>query len=58
MQILNGLTIGSIFILLSSGLTIVFGLQGVVNCAHGAFYMIGAYLAVKLMPLQIGRAHV
>ena len=51
MQILNGLTIGSIFILLSSGLTIVFGLQGVVNCAHGAFYMIGAYLAVKLMPL-------
>jgi branched-chain amino acid transport system permease protein len=51
MQILNGLTIGSIFILLSSGLTIVFGLQGVVNCAHGAFYMIGAYLAVKLMPV-------
>ncbi len=51
MQILNGLTIGSIFILLSSGLTIVFGLQGVVNCAHGAFYMIGAYLGVKLMPV-------
>jgi branched-subunit amino acid ABC-type transport system permease component len=52
MQILNGLTIGSIFILLSSGLTIVFGLQGITNCAHGVFYMLGAYLAIKVvMPL-------
>ncbi len=52
-QILNGLTIGAIFILLSSGLTIVFGLQGITNCAHGVFYMLGAYLAVKVvMPLM------
>ena len=51
MQILNGLTIGSIFILLSSGLTIVFGLQGIVNCAHGVFYMLGAYLAITLVPI-------
>ena len=52
MQILNGLTIASIFILLSSGLTIVFGLQGITNCAHGVFYMLGAYLSIKVvMPL-------
>lgn len=50
LQTLNGLTIGSIFILLASGLTIVFGLQGIVNVAHGVFYMLGAYLTITLMP--------
>ena len=48
--ILNGITIGAIYILLASGLTIVFGLQGIVNVAHGVFYMLGAYLAVSLVP--------
>jgi len=48
-QFLNGLTIGSILILLASGLTIVWGLQGIVNCAHGVFYMLGAYLALTLV---------
>jgi branched-subunit amino acid ABC-type transport system permease component len=50
LQLLNGLTIGAIYILLASGLTIVFGLQGIVNVAHGVFYMLGAYLAVGLYP--------
>ena len=50
LQILNGLTIGAIYILLASGLTIVFGLQGIVNVAHGVFYMLGAYLAINLYP--------
>jgi branched-chain amino acid transport system permease protein len=50
-QLLNGLTIGSIYVLLASGLTIVFGLQGIVNVAHGVFYMLGAYLAIDLYPL-------
>src|SRR6185369_13131366 len=50
LQVLNGLTIGAIYILLASGLTIVFGLQGIVNIAHGIFYMLGAYLAVTLYP--------
>ena len=50
LQILNGLTIGAIYILLASGLTIVFGLQGIVNVAHGVFYMLGAYLAIGLYP--------
>jgi branched-subunit amino acid ABC-type transport system permease component len=50
LQALNGLTIGAIYILLASGLTIVFGLQGIVNVAHGVFYMFGAYLAINLYP--------
>jgi branched-chain amino acid transport system permease protein len=50
LQVLNGLTIGAIYILLASGLTIVFGLQGIVNIAHGVFYMLGAYLAITLSP--------
>ncbi|HEX9821073.1 MAG TPA: branched-chain amino acid ABC transporter permease [Methylomirabilota bacterium] len=55
LQVLNGLTIGAIYILLASGLTIVFGLQGIVNIAHGVFYMLGAYLAIGLYP-RIGFA--
>jgi branched-chain amino acid transport system permease protein len=49
MQALNGLTIASIYILLASGLTIVLGLQGIINVAHGFFYMLGAYLALTFM---------
>ena len=49
LQFLNGLTIAAIYILLASGLTIVFGLQGIVNCAHGFFYMLGAYLALTVV---------
>jgi len=55
LQVLNGLTIGAIYILLASGLTIVFGLQGIVNVAHGVFYMLGAYVAIGLYP-RIGFA--
>lgn len=51
LQVLNGLTIGAIYILLASGLTIVFGLQGIVNIAHGIFYMLGAYLSITLYPV-------
>jgi branched-subunit amino acid ABC-type transport system permease component len=53
-QFLNGLAIGSILILLSLGLSIVFGMRGIVNVAHGVFYMLGAYLAHTLaLYLQI-----
>lgn len=55
LQSLNGLTIAAIYILLAAGLTIVFGLQGIVNIAHGVFYMVGAYLGVTLVP-RIGFA--
>ena len=43
-QIMNGITIGLIFALIAIGLTIVMGLMGVVNFAHGSFYMIGGYM--------------
>ena len=44
-QVLNGLGIGMIYFLLSVGLTLIFGLMRFVNFAHGAFYLVAAYLA-------------
>jgi branched-chain amino acid transport system permease protein len=44
-QILNGLLVGSYYIVLSLGLSLIFSLGGVVNLAHGAFYALGAYFA-------------
>lgn len=42
-QILNGLQFSAMLFLLSAGLTLVFGIMGVINLAHGSLYMIGAY---------------
>jgi branched-chain amino acid transport system permease protein len=47
-QVLNGVQYGLLLFLVSSGLTLVFGIMGVINVAHGSFYMIGAYLAWSL----------
>ena len=47
-QILNGLLIGVYYLLIALGLSLIFSLGGIVNLAHGAFYAIGAYLAVLL----------
>ena len=47
-QLLNGVQYGLLLFLVSSGLTLVFGIMGVINVAHGSFYMIGAYLAWSL----------
>jgi branched-chain amino acid transport system permease protein len=47
-QILNGLLVGSYYIVLSLGLSIIFSLGGVVNLAHGAFYALGAYFAYEV----------
>ena len=44
-QTLNGVQYGFLLFLVASGLTLVFGIMGVINLAHGAFYMVGAYLA-------------
>lgn len=44
-QLLNGVQYGLLLFLVASGLTLVFGILGVINLAHGAFYMLGAYLA-------------
>jgi len=47
-QLLNGVQYGLLLFLVASGLTLVFGIMGVINLAHGSFYMIGAYLAWSL----------
>jgi branched-chain amino acid transport system permease protein len=44
-QVLNGIQYGLLLFLLASGLTLIFGIMGVINLAHGSFYMVGAYLA-------------
>ena len=44
-QTLNGIQYGLLLFLIASGLTLVFGIMGIINLAHGSFYMIGAYLA-------------
>jgi branched-chain amino acid transport system permease protein len=45
MQLLNGVVVGAIYVLLTVGLTIVFGMLNVINFAHGAVYALGAYFA-------------
>lgn len=44
-QVLNGIALGSLLMVLSSGLAMIYGLRGVTNFAHGALYMSGAYIA-------------
>ena len=44
-QIFNGLVYGALLIVMSSGLALIYGLRRVVNFAHGALYMLGAYIA-------------
>jgi branched-chain amino acid transport system permease protein len=44
-QVLNGLQLGVMLFLLAAGLTLIFGIMGVINLAHGSLYMIGAYAA-------------
>lgn len=51
LQILNGLDKGSAYALIALGLTLIFGTLGVVNFAHGALFMIGAFCAVTLNKL-------
>jgi len=46
-QILNSVQYGLLLFLVASGLTLIFGIMGIINLAHGSFYMIGAYLALS-----------
>ena len=50
-QCLNALQYGLLLFLVASGLTLIFGIMGVINLAHGSFYMVGAYMAYALAPL-------
>ena len=49
LQALNGLAIGSLLFVLAAGLSLIFGMMDIVNLAHGAFYMVGGYLAYSLV---------
>ena len=49
-QCLNAVQYGLLLFLVASGLTLIFGIMGVINLAHGSFYMIGAYIAYALAP--------
>jgi branched-chain amino acid transport system permease protein len=48
-QLANGLVLGFLYILIAVGLSIIFGLLGIVNFAHGAFFALGAYFAITLI---------
>lgn len=48
LSLLNGLVYGLLLFLLSSGLTLIFSMMGVINFAHAAFYMLGAYLGFTI----------
>lgn len=50
-QCLNAVQLGLLLFLVASGLTLIFGIMGVINLAHGSFYMIGAYMAFGLAPI-------
>jgi branched-chain amino acid transport system permease protein len=47
-QVVNGLVLGGYYLLIALGLSLIFSVGGVVNLAHGAFYALGAYIAVEI----------
>ncbi len=51
-QLLNSVQYGLLLFMLAAGLTLIFGIMGVVNLAHGSFYMLGAYLAWSLSAMM------
>jgi branched-chain amino acid transport system permease protein len=51
LQLFTGLALGAVYVLLAIGLSLIFGMLTVVNFAHGAFYMLGAYVGVYLLAL-------
>lgn len=50
-QLLNAMQYGLLLFLVASGLTLIFGIMGIINLAHGSFYMMGAYMAFALTSL-------
>ena len=47
-QLLNGLQLGIMLFLMSAGLTLIFGVMGLINLAHGSLYMVGAFAAAAV----------
>jgi branched-subunit amino acid ABC-type transport system permease component len=58
LQLLNGLDKGGAYALIALGLTLIFGTLGIVNFAHGALFMLGAFCAVSLQKLMTVSQHV
>src|SRR5258708_14478481 len=51
LQLFAGLALGAIYVLFAIGLSLIFGMLTVVNFAHGAFYMVGAYVGLYMLML-------
>src|SRR5207244_10475809 len=52
--LLNGITAAGLYFVVASGFTLIFGLMRVVNMAHGAFFLLGGYLALRLQRHMVG----
>src|SRR3954464_1939857 len=52
--LLNGVTAAALYFVVASGFTLIFGLMRVVNMAHGAFFLLGGYIALKLQRHMVG----
>ncbi len=52
--VLNGVTAAALYFVVASGFTLIFGLMRVVNMAHGAFFLFGGYVALKLQRNLVG----
>jgi branched-chain amino acid transport system permease protein len=52
--LLNGLTAAALYFVVASGFTLIFGLMRVVNMAHGAFFLLGGYIALKIQRNMVG----
>jgi branched-chain amino acid transport system permease protein len=51
---LNGITAAGLYFVVASGFTLIFGLMRVVNMAHGSFFLLGGYIALKLQQKMVG----
>ena len=57
LQLVTGIALGAVYALLAVGLSLIFGMLTVVNFAHGAFFMVGAFVGLYFLGLtEIGRA--
>jgi branched-chain amino acid transport system permease protein len=52
--LLNGLTAAALYFVVASGFTLIFGLMRVVNMAHGAFFLLGGYIALRIQRNMVG----
>ena len=52
--VLNGVTAAGLYFVVASGFTLIFGLMRVVNMAHGAFFLLGGYVALKMQRHMVG----